>query len=83
MGKRFDEDYTEAFGDQCRKDVLEILSIPDDETFSHFWTRLRDECLKVRRGVETSPNGFRLEQVFSRPFTLGLQSLFLPQPVLQ
>ncbi|WP_283638503.1 hypothetical protein [Marinovum algicola] len=41
--------------------------MPDDEGFSDFWTRLRDECLKVRRGIETSPNGFRLA-----PFDMSL-----------
>lgn len=39
----------------------------DDETFSYFWNKLRDECLKVRRGVVTSPNGFRLA-----PFDMSL-----------
>ena len=67
MGKRTDEDCTDAFGDQCRKDVLEILDIPDDDAFLRFWTRLRDECLKIRRGVEASPSGFRLA-----PFDMSL-----------
>lgn len=80
MGKRIDEDYTEAFDDQCRRDVLEILNIPDDETFSHFWTRLRDECLKVRRGVETSTNGFRLA-----PFDMSLtqRSTWLQRKIIK
>ncbi|TMM51686.1 hypothetical protein [Sulfitobacter sabulilitoris] len=67
MGKRTDEDCAEPFGDQCRKEILDILNVADDETFSHFWNRLREECLKVRRGVEASPNGFRLA-----PFDMSL-----------
>jgi hypothetical protein len=67
MGGRTDEDCAEAFGDQCRKEILGILGVSDDEAFSHFWEKLRAECLKVRRGVETSPNGFRLA-----PFDMSL-----------
>jgi hypothetical protein len=67
MGKRTDKDCAEAFDDLCRKEILGILGVADDETFSYFWNKLRDECLKVRRGVVTSPNGFRLA-----PFDMSL-----------
>jgi hypothetical protein len=67
MGKRTDEDCAEAFGDECRNEILGIIGVSDDEAFSHFWNRLSAECLKVRRGVETSPNGFRLA-----PFDMSL-----------
>lgn len=67
MGKRTNEDRAEAFGHGCRKEILDILGLADDETFSHFWNRLRAECLKIRRGVQASPNGFRLA-----PFDMSL-----------
>lgn len=67
MGDRTDEDSAKVFGDDCRKEILDILGVSDDEAFSHFWNRLRAECLKIRRGVEASPNGFRLA-----PFDMSL-----------
>lgn len=67
MGKRIDYDYAEAFGDECRKEILNILGVSDDEAFSRFWNRLREECLKIQRGVKASPNGFRLA-----PFDMSL-----------
>ncbi|UWR16308.1 hypothetical protein [Sulfitobacter sp. M368] len=60
MGERSDEDCYEAFGDECREDVRVILGLADDDSFQDFWTKLREECLKVRRSIKTSPNGFRL-----------------------
>jgi hypothetical protein len=67
MGKRTDEDRAETFGDDCRKEILNNLGVSDDEAFSRFWNRLREECLKIQRGVKTSPNGFRLA-----PFDMSL-----------
>lgn len=67
MGGRDDEDCDEAFGDKCREVVRVILGLTDDDGFAKFWNRLRNECLKIRRGIETSPNGFRLA-----PFDMSL-----------
>lgn len=67
MGERTDEDHDGAFGDECREEVRVILGLPDDARFQDFWMGLRDECLQVRRGIETSPNGFRLA-----PFDMSL-----------
>lgn len=60
MGEGADENYDGAFGDVCREEVRVILGLEDDQVFASFWNKLRDECLKVRRGIEASPNGFRL-----------------------
>ncbi|UWP97673.1 hypothetical protein [Aliiroseovarius crassostreae] len=60
MGERIDEIHDEAFGDECREEVRVILALEDDQVFATFWNKLRHECLKVRRGIEASPNGFRL-----------------------
>lgn len=60
MGERIDENYDGAFGNECREEVRVILALEDDQVFATFWNKLRDECLKVRRGIEASPNGFRL-----------------------
>ncbi|MFV1440237.1 MULTISPECIES: hypothetical protein [unclassified Phaeobacter] len=68
MGERTDENHDGAFGGECREEIRVILGLPDDEGFANFWERLRDECLKVRRGIETSPNGFRLAP-FDRSLT--------------
>jgi len=67
VGERVDENQDVAFGDECREEVRVILGLPGDDGFSDFWKKLRDECLKVRRGIETSPNGFRLA-----PFDMSL-----------
>ncbi|WP_171118497.1 hypothetical protein [Ruegeria sp. HKCCA5463] len=60
MGERVDENHDGTFGDECREEVRVILALEDDQVFATFWNKLRDECLKVRRGIEASPNGFRL-----------------------
>ncbi|WP_146188190.1 hypothetical protein [Ascidiaceihabitans donghaensis] len=60
MGERIDENHDGAFGDECREEVRVTLGLEDDQVFAAFWGKLRDECLRVRRGIEASPNGFRL-----------------------
>lgn len=67
MGERVDENHDGAFGDECREEVRLILALEDDQVFATFWNKLHDECLKVRRGIETSPNGFHLA-----PFDISL-----------
>lgn len=67
MGQRIDENHDGAFGDECREEVRVILDLHDDERFASFWDKLRDNFLSVRRGIETSPTGYRLS-----PFDVSL-----------
>lgn len=73
-GKDPGPDGSEVFGEQCRQDVGGILRILNNDRFPAFWAALRENCLKIRRGIETTPNSFRIAP-FDATLTQRLQWL--------
>jgi hypothetical protein len=69
------DDGEEIFGEQCRRDVGDILGVLSDGRFEAFWIALRTECLKIRRGIETTPNSFTKVAPFDATLTQRVQWL--------
>ncbi|MFK5979715.1 MAG: hypothetical protein QM488_12605 [Rhizobiaceae bacterium] len=65
----------EIFGEGCRKDIGDILGVLNDERFDAFWSALRTECLKIQRGIETTPNSFKKYAPFDATLTQRVQWL--------
>ena len=72
-GRKDDDEY--VFGEHCRRDVGGILGVLDDERFEAFWTALRNECLKIRHGIQTTPNSFSKIAPFDATLTQRVQWL--------
>jgi hypothetical protein len=68
-------DDKDIFGERCRRDVGSILGFLNDKRFEAFWISLRTECLKIRRGIETTPNSFRKISPFDASLTQRVQWL--------
>ena len=51
------------FGEECRKEIGDILGVLDDDRFSDFWDVVCVRGLRMRRLIEMTPSSFQLSPV--------------------
>ncbi|MCZ4273378.1 hypothetical protein O4H47_13545 [Maritalea porphyrae] len=74
MGEQ-NRDIDQLFGETCRQEIGNILGVLNDECFPAFWDELKSECLKINRGISTSPNAFKKYAPFDASLTQRMKWL--------